>query len=115
MTKRTILLSAGALLFSASLVFAGTSCPGRPHHPRHRHYVNYQSQARGQHPHKYIDENGDGICDLHQFGRKVLRDADGDGIPNGKDQDFLSRFKDENGDGICDYRQNAAPVPDKTD
>lgn len=35
-----------------------------------------------------------------------FRDADGDGIPNGRDRDFTRAFVDENRDGICDHRRN---------
>lgn len=53
----------------------------------------------------FVDENGDGINDN-------ARDADGDGVPNGKDADYTGAkkrasrgsrgFIDENGDGIND-------------
>jgi len=46
----------------------------------------------------------------------AFADADGDGVPNGQDSDFVQgtgqgkglkvNFIDENGDGICDYFQN---------
>jgi len=55
----------------------------------------------------FIDKNGNGLNDR-------IRDADGDGIPNRKDPDFVPPgqnrqnrfFIDENGDGINDLRQD---------
>jgi len=56
----------------------------------------------------FMDRNGDGVNDL--------RDADGDGIPNWKDPDFVRSaggkgplhrlYLDANGDGINDLRQD---------
>lgn len=42
-----------------------------------------QTRAKLQTRTMFIDENGDGICDLGKG-----RDADGDGIPNGQDPDW---------------------------
>ncbi len=57
----------------------------------------------GQGPGMFLDEDGDGINDL-------APDADGDGIPNGLDEDYVrvgngrgpGEFLDANGDGIND-------------
>ncbi len=66
----------------------------------------------GQGPGMFLDENGDGINDL-------APDADGDGIPNGMDDDYVrpadgvrfgqgpGMFLDENGDGINDLAPDA--------
>lgn len=57
-----------------------------------------------KHGRGFVDKNSDGINDR--------RDADGDGIPNWKDPDFVPPgqgkrfFIDENGDGINDLRQD---------
>ncbi|MDA0746686.1 MAG: hypothetical protein O2954_09200 [bacterium] len=61
----------------------------------------------------FIDEDGDGVNDLTQ-------DADKDGIPNGRDSDYLTEkgivtgrgwmghgFVDEDGDGVNDLTQDA--------
>lgn len=60
------------------------------------------AQESGKPEKGYADENGDGLNDN-------ARDADGDGIPNGKDPDYVRQnpnedkgFTDENGDGIND-------------
>jgi hypothetical protein len=37
---------------------------------------------------QFIDEDGDGICDLCNGCIPQGDDADGDGIPNGKDDDY---------------------------
>lgn len=37
---------------------------------------------------QFIDENGDGICDLCNGCIPQGPDADGDGIPNGQDDDY---------------------------
>ncbi len=97
-------------------------------------FVRGTARGRGQVA-NFIDENGDGICDLFQGGRKGNRggrgaaamnktaaqganfvDADGDGVcdynrsgagmRNGQGQG--PNFIDANGDGICDNFQNAA-------
>lgn len=47
------------------------------------------AQHKGRQEVRFIDEDGDGISD-------VLRDHDGDGIPNGQDPDWT---KPEKGDG----------------
>lgn len=49
---------------------------------------------------------GDRICFFGGETDRNLRDADGDGIPNGRDPDFTRGFVDENRDGICDHRQS---------
>lgn len=38
---------------------------------------------------QYIDENGDGICDLCDGCIPQGDDDDGDGIPNGQDDDYV--------------------------
>jgi len=48
-----------------------------------------KAQSAFRHQFRFIDENGDGIAD-------VLRDHDGDGIPNGQDPDW-SRPQDGSG------------------
>ncbi len=71
------------------------------------------SQTDAQHGNQFVDENGDGYNDN-------APDADGDGIPNGQDPDYVkigvgkgkgaakdSGFKDENGDGINDNAADA--------
>jgi hypothetical protein len=62
-------------------------------------------KVRGVH---FVDANGDGYNDN-------APDADGDGIPNGLDPDYLGArrmgqlrgFVDEDGDGLNDYAQDA--------
>jgi len=63
-----------------------------------------QVQTKASYRHRYetrfIDENGDGICD-------IARDADGDGIPNGQDPDWTkpldgTGYKDQNRIGRTD-------------
>ena len=44
----------------------------------------------------FVDEDGNGVCDY--FGING-RDYDGDGIPNGKDDDYNKRSQDGNGNG----------------
>ncbi len=46
----------------------------------------------------FIDENGDGICDNFQNGRRGL------GLGNGKGN--RANFVDEDGDGVCDNFQS---------
>ena len=76
----------------------------------------------------FVDENGYGICDnfaeraalgarhgrLGAGGGAALRDADGDGIPNGQDSDYVRPFNGNrhgrglgNG-GVCPYGQTPA-------
>jgi hypothetical protein len=64
-----------------------------------------QVQTKGQHGSGFVDENGDGYNDN-------APDEDGDGIPNGKDEDYdgvkarkgsnAKGFVDTDGDGIND-------------
>ncbi len=71
-------------------------------------YAQNGSQ-KGVHGRGFVDENGDGYNDL-------APDADGDGIPNGQDPDYVplnpdqgkhwGGFIDENGDGINDRMQD---------
>lgn len=66
-----------------------------------------QATEHGSH---FVDQNGDGYNDN-------APDADGDGIPNGQDPDYVAGsqngqredkgFKDENGDGINDLAPDA--------
>lgn len=79
----------------------------------------------------FIDEDGDGICDLYQngnqmgrqFGRKFSQmnfiDADGDGVCDnpanqrrgfGNVQAWEINFIDEDGDGVCDNYSNGSKV-----
>ena len=53
---------------------------------------------------------GDGNVYMHQSRNQFKRDADGDGIANGQDPDFVhgDGFIDEDGDGICDLRPEGA-------
>lgn len=94
-TSKTLLALTIALLLSVSFSQAQTTPPTTPI----------------QHGEKFVDANGDGYNDL-------APDADGDGIPNGQDPDFVkpqdgsgrgagkgrgfNRFVDEDGDGIND-------------
>ena len=60
------------------------------------------------------DANGDGFCCYghnDSFGRYLTRDADGDGVPNGRDPDFKRGFVDDDGDGVCDHRQGGSSAP----
>jgi hypothetical protein len=67
-----------------------------------------QAQAQSRPANKgFVDANNDGINDNAQ-------DADGDGIPNGQDPDYVGTsagngrgFVDENGDGINDNAPDA--------
>ncbi len=69
-----------------------------------------QTADQFQHGHKFVDENGDGINDN-------APDADGDGIPNGQDPDYVGSqmraghgakgFVDLDGDGINDNALDA--------
>ena len=68
-------------------------------------YAQAGGNQWGGGPGEFIDENGDGFNDL-------APDADGDGIPNAYDEDYVSggnahgngtgEFIDENGDGYND-------------
>jgi len=59
-----------------------------------------QTQTKSEFSHQYriafIDENGDGINDL-------AKDADGDGIPNGQDPDWV---KPQDGTGYQEQHKN---------
>jgi len=73
------------------------------------YFASADSKGFGNQSKGFVDANGDGINDN-------ALDADGDGIPNGKDMDYVKpqdgsgkmsknanrRFIDENGDGIND-------------
>jgi hypothetical protein len=57
-------------------------------------------EKNAEHGAGFVDENGDGFNDN-------APDHDGDGIPNGRDEDYVGRgtgkgFVDEDGDGIND-------------
>ncbi len=58
-----------------------------------------EEQPAIEHGPNFVDEDGDGFNDL-------APDADGDGIPNGQDEDYEGpgrmKFIDEDGDGIND-------------
>lgn len=68
-----------------------------------------QVQTKAHEGQGFVDENGDGYNDK-------IKDADGDGIPNGQDEDYdgakiragenAKGFVDEDGDGINDNAQN---------
>jgi hypothetical protein len=73
--------------------------------------VKPQNKLQYQNRRMFVDENGDGICD-------VLRDHDNDGIPNGQDPDWTkpqdgtgNQFKkgngDPNGNGNGNRNQNS--------
>ena len=72
---------------------------------RHQMHSMMQNQTNGQHVHGFVDANGDGYNDN-------APDADGDGIPNGMDPDYVGSkmrngnsghgFVDADGDGIND-------------
>ena len=141
---------AAALVFFAANLAAQTQEPPAPPAPavtvapdhdgdgipngQDADFVRGSGQGRGLKT-NFIDENGDGICDLFQGGKKGGRswrgagmakgtsiagtnfvDADGDGVcdnnqsgsgvRNGKGKG--PNFIDANGDGICDNFQNAA-------
>jgi hypothetical protein len=80
---------------------------GQGQGPMHHRY----HQMRGQGKQGFVDANGDGFNDN-------APDHDGDGIPNGRDPDFVRgagmgrnaghgpNFVDEDGDGICDNWQD---------
>lgn len=53
---------------------------------------------------RFVDENGDGICD-------VARDHDGDGIPNGQDPDWT---KPQDGTGYQDRSRIGRPADGTT-
>ena len=55
---------------------------------------DFGGRGYGPGPGMFVDENGDGINDL-------APDADGDGIPNGRDDDYV-RPADGTGPGPCD-------------
>lgn len=65
--------------------------------------VQTKSEFRHRVNRQFIDENGDGINDL-------AKDADGDGIPNGQDPDWV---KPEDGTGYKE--QNRVGRPDGTE
>jgi len=72
--------------------------------------VETKNQIQGQHKLGFIDENGDGFNDN-------APDVDGDGIPNGMDEDYTGAqsrkgsnakgFVDLDGDGINDNAMDA--------
>jgi hypothetical protein len=71
--------------------------------PKYKHQIKWQKGT--QQGTKFVDENGDGFNDN-------APDTDGDGIPNGRDEDYdgpkvrngngSRGFIDEDGDGIND-------------
>ena len=63
--------------------------------------VKTQTKSEFRHRNRiaFIDENGDGINDL-------ARDADGDGIPNGQDPDWV---KPQDGTGLKAQHKNGQP------
>ncbi len=75
-----------------------------------KYQTENQTANSFQHGHKFVDENGDGINDN-------APDADGDGIPNGQDPDYVGSqkraghgakgFIDLDGDGINDNALDA--------
>ena len=89
-------------------------------------FVRGASLGRGSKV-NFIDEDGDGICDLYQTGNQAGRqfgrhsgqmnfiDADGDGVCDntanqgrgfGNGQARIINFIDEDGDGVCDNYPN---------
>ena len=57
--------------------------------------VKNQNQLKTQHGNNFVDENGDGFKDN-------APDADGDGIPNGRDEDYTGAKNRNNGKGFVD-------------
>ena len=89
-------------------------------------FIRGAGQGRGSKV-NFIDEDGDGICDLYQTGNQAGRqfgrmaqqvnfiDADGDGVCDnaanqgrglGNGQARTINFIDEDGDGVCDNYPN---------
>jgi len=105
MKLRHILIAAMILLIAAPVLAKGNrhgyGIKGKLqyHHNQHPAWRCSLNDARDDGRYGYGHNKGPG--------RHLLRDADGDGIPNGRDPDFTPGFSDANGDGVCDHRQNS--------
>ena len=79
MVGSVLILSAGSMVFAQQGQTDGSQALAR-----------YRAQSRFDVRPMYVDENGDGICD-------VFRDHDNDGIPNRQDPDWS---KPQDGSGF---------------
>jgi hypothetical protein len=64
-----------------SLFILGTGAAQAAGQTRDRNQAQRRTETRNEVRYRFVDENGDGICDLH-------RDHDNDGIPNCRDTDW---------------------------
>ena len=71
------------LAIIGSLIIAGTGVAAaqRSGPAKARNEVQKRTEVRNEFGYRFVDENGDGICDLY-------RDHDSDGIPNRQDPDW---------------------------
>lgn len=72
--KKLIAIATGALIVGMTFSFAQDKAQDQGR-------AKVQAKNAYRHQFRFIDENGDGIAD-------VLRDHDGDGVPNGQDPDW---------------------------
>lgn len=91
--KKWLVVLIGVLLVGASMAFSQDKSQEQVRitvQKKDRNLV--QAQYAYRHQFRFVDENGDGIAD-------VLRDHDGDGVPNGQDPDWT---RPEDGTGYQD-------------
>lgn len=103
-----IVFMAGNLFAQDSLVIQEKN--QNQHQWQHQNKTNTATQVKGHYGVGFVDLNGDGYNDN-------APDADGDGIPNGLDEDYegsmtragngVGGFIDEDGDGINDNAMDA--------
>lgn len=106
--KNLLLILTLAFVFMAGNLFAQDSLviqQKNQYQHQYKHQTKTATQVKGHNGVGFVDEDGDGYNDN-------APDADGDGIPNGLDEDYegsMTRagngrggFVDEDGDGIND-------------
>jgi hypothetical protein len=77
-----MLKKAVAILGSLAVIGVGVSLAQTPGQAKKKAEARNRAQVRSEYRLQFVDENGDGINDL-------LRDYDGDGIPNCQDPDWV--------------------------
>ena len=96
------LLVAGLFVFSANIIAQDSNAVKTKNQIKTK--TNNGKQTEKMHGHKFVDEDGDGYNDN-------APDDDGDGIPNGLDEDYMGSgkkgFVDLDGDGINDNASGA--------
>jgi hypothetical protein len=98
--KKNIILY---LMLSGFFVFSSVQFAQDSSSAQNQNKIKMQNAERNQHGNNFVDANGDGYNDN-------APDHDGDGIPNGLDEDYNGKgkkgFVDLDGDGINDNAGN---------